>query len=193
MPTQHSSFGFNWTYLSQGKPGERFIYEFYNGFYTTSQYFIGRGVGDYSMRNLNGSATNTDEAVWGLIGAVTSLSSIGEAKIALSELKATKAVETGGFGAMMSADEAARYSKYWSNYAPKQISPGTTKMDWFRVSGRTGRTEASRVIFDNYGRQIFRVDYSTHLRPGNHSMPHLHQYEFGIGFSHGKETVFNFF
>ncbi|GGF23839.1 hypothetical protein [Flavobacterium limi] len=90
MPTQHSSFGFNWTYLSEGKPGERFIYEFYNGFYTTGQYFIGRGVGDYSMRNLNGSTTNTDEAVWGLVGAISSLSSIGEAKVALSELKATK-------------------------------------------------------------------------------------------------------
>ena len=193
MPTQHSSFGFNWTYLSQGKPGEQFIYEFFNGFNTTGQYFMGRGVGDYSMRNLNGSATNTDEAVWGLVGAFSSLTSISEAKVALSELKATRAVKTGGYGAMMEADEAARYSKYWSNYAPKQISPGTKRIDWFRVSGRTGRTEASRVIFDNYGRQIFRVDYSTHMRPGNHSMPHLHQYEFGMGFAHGKESVFNFF
>ena len=26
MPTQHSSLGFNWTYLSQGKAGERFVY-----------------------------------------------------------------------------------------------------------------------------------------------------------------------
>jgi len=59
------------------------------------------------------------------------------------------------------------------------------------VSGRTGRTEASRVIYDNYGSQIYRVDYSDHMRSLNHSLPHLHQFEFGIGYSFGKETVFN--
>lgn len=88
MPTQHSSFGFNWTYLSEGKPGERFIYEFYNGFYTTGQYFIGRGVGDYSMRNLNGSATNTDEAVWGLVNSFSFATAVSEFKAAMSEVKA---------------------------------------------------------------------------------------------------------
>ena len=193
MPTQHSSFGFNWTFLSEGKPFSRFIYGFFNGFYTTGQYFIGRGVGDYSMRNLNGSATDTDEAVWGLVGAVSSLTSIGEAKIALSELKTVTAVESGGFGAMMNVDEAARYARYWTKHAPRQTTVGIKRMDWFNVSSCTGRTEASRVIFDDYGRQIFRVDYSNHMRPTNHSLPHLHQYEFGIGYSHGKETVFNFF
>ena len=51
----------------------------------------------------------------------------------------------GGFGSMMEASEAARYSKYWQNYAPKQITPGTTRLDWLRQSGRTGRMESSRV------------------------------------------------
>lgn len=87
MPTQHSSFGFNWTYLSQGKAGEKFIYEFANGFNTTGQFFMGRGVGDYSMRNLDGSATNTDEAVWGLTNVFSFAMAVGEAKVALSEVR----------------------------------------------------------------------------------------------------------
>lgn len=191
MPTQHSSLGFNWTYLSQGKPVEKFIYTIANGINTTGQYFMGRSVGDYSMRNLDGSSTSTDEAVMGLVDVYTGIIGITEVKFALSEVKAAKGV--GGFGSMMNPDEAARYTKYWTRYAPKQISPGEIRTDWFRVSGRTGRTEASRVIYDNYGRQIYRVDYSDHMRSINHSVPHLHQYEFGIGSSFGKETVFNFF
>ena len=99
----------------------------------------------------------------------------------------------GGYGSMMEAGEAARYAKYWESYAPKQISPGTTRMDWLRVSGRTGRMESSRVIYDNYGRQLYRVDFSNHMRPLNHSVPHLHQYQYGPMSSFGKESVFNFF
>ncbi len=99
----------------------------------------------------------------------------------------------GGFGSMMEAGEAARYAKYWGSYAPKQITPGTTRMDWLRVSGRTGIMENSRVIYDNYGRQIYRVDFSNHMRPMNHSTPHLHQYQYGPMSSFGKESVFNFF
>ena len=98
-----------------------------------------------------------------------------------------------GFGSMMEAGEAARYAKYWESYAPKQITSGTTRMDWLRVSGRTGRIESSRVIYDNYGRQIYRVDFSNHMRPLNHSVPHLHQYQYGPMSSFGKESVFNFF
>lgn len=108
----------------------------------------------------------------------------------VDKLDATK----GGFGSMMEAGEAARYAKYWESYAPKQITPGTTRMDWLRVSGRTGRMENSRVIYDNYGRQIYRVDFSNHMRPLDHSIPHLHQYQYGPAFDpiKGKESLFNF-
>lgn len=81
----------------------------------------------------------------------------------------------------MNAREAVRYNKYWSNYAPKQVAPGTSRLDWTRISGRTGRLENSRVIYDNYGRQSYRVDFSDHLRPLNHSAPHLHQYQYQHG------------
>lgn len=99
----------------------------------------------------------------------------------------------GGLGSMMEASEAARYSKYWQNYAPKQITPGTPRLDWLRQSGRTGRMESSRVIYDSYGRQTYRVDFSDHMRPLNHSIPHLHQYQYGPMSGFGKESVFNFF
>ncbi|MEN2486653.1 RHS repeat-associated core domain-containing protein [Flavobacterium sp. B11] len=90
MPTQHSSLGFNWTYLSQGKPGERFIYTIANGINTTGQYFMGRGVGDSSMRNLDGSATSTDQAVMGLVDVYSSIMGAAEAKSALSEIRFVK-------------------------------------------------------------------------------------------------------
>lgn len=101
--------------------------------------------------------------------------------------------KTDGFGSMMEAGEAARYAKYWQNYAPK-LSPGTKRLDWLRVSGRTGQFENSRVIYDNHGRQIYRVDFSDHMRPLDHSVPHLHEYQFGRGFdaTKGKESLFNF-
>ncbi|WP_419868692.1 RHS repeat domain-containing protein [Chryseobacterium sp. CT-SW4] len=97
------------------------------------------------------------------------------------------------FSSMMEPSEAIRYAKYWTGYSPKQITPGINRLDWQRISGRTGQLENSRVIYDKFGRQIYRVDFSDHLRPENHSIPHLHQYEYGPGFSDkGKETLFNF-
>lgn len=93
----------------------------------------------------------------------------------------------------MEASEAARYAKYWENYAPKYVAPGVTRLNWLRFSGRTGQRETSRVIYDNYGRQIYRVDYSNHMRPLNHSNPHSHQYKYKIDyFPNGKETLYNF-
>jgi hypothetical protein len=126
----------------------------------------------------------------GLIEASASLWRYGMRKMAE---RGSQVAAKGGLGSMMEAGEAARYAKFWESYAPKQISPGTTRMDWLRVSGRTGRMENSRVIYDNYGRQIYRVDFSNHMRPLNHSVPHLHQYEYGPMSSFGKESVFNFF
>lgn len=93
----------------------------------------------------------------------------------------------------MDVGEAARYTKYWQNYAPKQVTLGTTRLDWSRESGRTGRMEFSKAIYDDYGRQIYRIDFSDHMRPLNHSIPHLHQYQYGSAFSsNGKETLYNF-
>ncbi|MDR2039441.1 MAG: hypothetical protein LBQ60_16080 [Bacteroidales bacterium] len=123
-------------------------------------------------------------------GATTNVAK-GAAKNTVAET--TSAAKGEGFGSMMEASEAARYTKFWQNYAPKQVTPGTTRLDWLRQSGRTKQIESSRVIYDNFGRQIYRVDFSNHMRPLNHSIPHLHQYQFGPMSSFGKESVFNFF
>jgi len=48
-----------------------FAYDFANGFYTTSQMFIGRSVGDSSMRNLDGTSTTTDQGIMGFVGTAT--------------------------------------------------------------------------------------------------------------------------
>jgi RHS repeat-associated protein len=97
-----------------------------------------------------------------------------------------------GFEALMEAGEAARYLKYWErNYAPT-FAPGVKRMDWNRISFRTGKLETSRVIYDDYGRQIYRVDFTDHMRPDMHSSPHLHYYQYNYEFSTGpKESIFN--
>ncbi len=82
---------------------------------------------------------------------------------------------------------------YWSRYAPKQVAPGVTRLDFGRVSGRTGAIEESRVIYDEFGRQSYRVDKTTHLRPDVHTNPHLHEFQYGPGFTPYRETVHNFF
>jgi hypothetical protein len=43
-----------------------------NGFYTTSQMFIGRNVGSGSMKNLSGTSTTTEEGVLGFAGSAMS-------------------------------------------------------------------------------------------------------------------------
>ncbi|MBL9021940.1 MAG: RHS repeat-associated core domain-containing protein [Myxococcales bacterium] len=83
--------------------------------------------------------------------------------------------------------------EYWTRYAPQQVAPGTTRVDFGRFSGRTGGFEESRVIYDEFGRQRYRLDKTTHLRPEAHSNPHLHEYEYGPGFTPFRETTYNFF
>ena len=97
----------------------------------------------------------------------------------------------GNFASQMEAAEAARYQAYWQRYAPDQVTPGITRLDWFRVSGRTGRLETSRVIYDEFGRQRYRVDFTDHLRPGAHSNPHLHEYLYGPGYNSYRELRHN--
>jgi hypothetical protein len=94
------------------------------------------------------------------------------------------------FVQMMEPAEAARYQAYWQRYAP-DVAPGVRRMDFQRVSGRTGRLETSRVIYDEHGRQIYRVDLTDHLRPEAHSNPHLHEYRYGPGFDPYREILHN--
>jgi hypothetical protein len=100
------------------------------------------------------------------------------------------AASPSAFASQMSPAEAARYQAYWQRYAPRHLPPGTNRLDWCRVSGRTGRIEMSRVIYDQYGRQHYRVDFTDHMRPQSHSNPHLHEYLYGPG-CNPREIIHN--
>ena len=65
--------------------------------------------------------------------------------------------------------------EYWQRDAPTEVTPGTKRLDHRRESKRTGRIEDSRVTYDDYGRQQYRVDKTDHMRPRDHSSPHLHE------------------
>jgi RHS repeat-associated protein len=95
----------------------------------------------------------------------------------------------GSFERLMEADEAAIYAKYWSRYAPDVDAPGS-RLDFWRMSSRTGRLEFSQVIYDEAGRQRWRIDWTDHMRPADHSIPHLHEYTYGIGTESGAETIY---
>jgi len=87
MPTQHSSLGFNWTYLSQGAAGERLIYGVGNTVNIGGQLLMGRSVADGSMRNLDTSSTTTEQGVFAIVDIASSIIGIAEARFALLELK----------------------------------------------------------------------------------------------------------
>ena len=97
-------------------------------------------------------------------------------KLNLTEITAT--IKPKSFVEQMTPDEATRYREYWQNNAPKN-APGVQRLDWFKLD--KGRMESSRVIYDEYGRQTYRVDFTDHSRPLNHTNPHLHEYIYEPG------------
>ncbi len=63
---------------------------------------------------------------------------------------------------------------YKNNYAPIQGTPGD-RLDFNRL-GSSGQVEKSRVIYDQGGKQKYRVDYSDHGNSAHHTDPHMHEY-----------------
>ena len=115
--------------------------------------------------------------------ASTSGEPVGEASTS-GEKGAGKA-ET--FVDQMEPEEAARYEQYWSNNAPKNSTPGA-KFDHYKYNN--GVSERSTVIYDNFGRQQYRIDYNNHGY-SDHSIPHLHEYKYGPGYENGWEFRWN--
>ncbi len=80
--------------------------------------------------------------------------------------------------------------EYWGRKAPIYNTPGL-KYDHYREY--KGKVERSTVIYDNFGRQSYRVDHSDHSMPKDHSIPHLHEYKFETGYAdQGKEFDYHF-
>ncbi len=73
--------------------------------------------------------------------------------------------------------------EYWNKNAPSNVTPGTSRLDHTKVNKDTGKLEQSRVTYDEFGRQNYRVDKTDHGKPrGNghpndtgHTDPHLHE------------------
>jgi len=79
----------------------------------------------------------------------------------------------------------------WHKDAPHQAEPGTGPVVHEKYNPRTNKLEKSKVEYDQYGRQVRRVDNTSHGY-SDHTSPHLHTYEYGPGYGpKGKETRTN--
>ena len=94
------------------------------------------------------------------------------------------------FRDLMSPEEAQRYDKYWQRNAPDYYTPNS-RLKFYKE--HNGVIEESTVVYDNAGRQKYRVDYTNHGR-SDHSNPHLHEYIFGPGYDSikGMEIRYDF-
>ena len=75
----------------------------------------------------------------------------------------------------------------WYKDTSKQVTPGTKEIIHTKYNPRTGTLERSHVKYDDYGRQIERVDYSNHGYPTNHTIPHTHRYEYNQTYPQGRK------
>ncbi|MDY7077867.1 MAG: hypothetical protein SXV54_13200, partial [Chloroflexota bacterium] len=85
--------------------------------------------------------------------------------------------------------ELDRYDRYWQRHAPKWGVPGT-RVEHVLIN-RAGRMEYSTVVYDEYGRQSLRVDYTDHMRPESHTNPHLHETTYGPGTVDGHTVQYD--
>ncbi len=94
------------------------------------------------------------------------------------------------FRDLMSPEEAQRYDKYWQRNAPDYNKPNSRVKIY---KEHNGVIEESTVVYDNAGRQKYRVDYTNHGR-SDHSNPHLHEYIFEPGYDSikGREIRYDF-
>ena len=75
----------------------------------------------------------------------------------------------------------------WDKKAPKQVEPGTKRVEHRRYNPKTGKYEPSTVEYDEYGRQIRRTDSTDHGFPADHENPHTHRYEYNERYPFGRE------
>ncbi|KGR83736.1 hypothetical protein [Lysinibacillus odysseyi] len=117
----------------------------------------------------------------------------GKAVDAVDDVKSTgKAVDKGTDKEDGFAKELFVPDEYWKSKAPSNATPGL-KIEHYR--DYNGKKEKSTVIYDDFGRQRYRIDHSDHSMPLDHSVPHLHEYKFDDpGYSEkGKDFRYNFF
>jgi hypothetical protein len=77
---------------------------------------------------------------------------------------------------------------YKNNYVPDDGTPGA-RFDFSRL-GSSGQIENSRVIYDQAGKQKFRIDYSDHGNSLHHTNPHMHEYIWQDGGKSAREIKY---
>jgi len=151
MPTQHSFLGINMTALSQGNFLEQTAYGIANGFNIPVQYLMGRGVGDGSMRNLDGTSTSTDEGVmafgtaplWFMGGG--SIAGTGGGSVAGTS-------EQGGLNLFKwGAEQTGQMGWKSGDYMLHLPNKGSVKLNWKSNYGALRREMSlNKRIFDSY-------------------------------------------
>ncbi len=90
----------------------------------------------------------------------------------------------------MDPEDAINYNNYWKNKYPQNYTPND-KFIHYRYYN--GKVESHLVIYDDYGRQKFRIDFGDHSMPDQHSMPHLYGFVYDKGsYLKGIEYTYNF-
>ena len=148
MPTQHTFLGVNMTGLSEGNFFQQAIYGTANSFNIVSQYMMGRGVGDSSMRNLNGTATTTDEGVMAF-GSMP-LYAAGGGSVAKTTLTEGTHVVYQGFNkagiveyvGITGRDAAVRFAEHFSSGTARAL------LRYEVVPGATGLSNLSARILE---------------------------------------------
>ncbi|MCL9806901.1 hypothetical protein NAT51_15300 [Flavobacterium amniphilum] len=134
MPTQHNSFGFNWTYLSESDAiGDQFINSVGNNIYMAVQFFQGKGgTGDDAFRNLDGSTMSMDDKVMNVTSySLGLLSSEANAAKALAQAEKEVANEFIGPGLKINDNKLKQHAVQWG-LAKKGDALTTEQLVWMR-------------------------------------------------------------
>jgi len=92
----------------------------------------------------------------------------------------------------VSQPPSTQADEMWRGNAPDQVEPGITHIQHEKYNPRTGELEVSDVEYDQYGRQVYRTDHTDHGYPSDHSNPHSHEREYGLGYGpKGRESRIN--
>jgi len=71
---------------------------------------------------------------------------------------------------------------YYENRLPKEVKPGIRYLPKYDEFGNVKQIK----MYDDFGREIVRVDYTDHNRPNVHTAPHWHEMIWNSIFPKGK-------
>ncbi|MBD5136421.1 MAG: hypothetical protein HDT39_10750 [Lachnospiraceae bacterium] len=81
-------------------------------------------------------------------------------------------------------DELFLPDEYYDKRLPQQVEPGIRYLPKYGEFGNVKQIK----MYDDYGREIIRVDYTNHGRPDVHSSPHWHEVIWNALYPKGKNV-----